>query len=341
MNKVFPILLFAVSVLIAGTAAYFSVRGIGLLFAGSFLPVVIMASSLEIGKLFAVSFLYRQWHMMSKMLRLYLSVAVLLLIAITSLGIFGFLSDAYQHTRNQVNLYDSKIETVEANNQMLRNKIALAEQASSKSADRQDNNTDRYKQIYDDFVAQQNKTKEQITKRLNTMNEQLSELENSQGGLFSNKDKKIEALKQKQQPEREIIQQQLNDIDNLIKQEYDKFMSKVDQQTTVIVDETDVMSLYKQIDTNNEKILEYKTNIKQTDVGSFKFIADSFGLDVDQAVKWFIIMIVVVFDPLAMCLVIGYNMYVVRDRKAITMTPAVIPTKVNSTPRTVIKPVHK
>lgn len=341
MNKVFPILLFAVSVLIAGTAAYFSVRGIGLLFAGSFLPVVIMASSLEIGKLFAVSFLYRQWYMMSKMLRLYLSVAVLLLIAITSLGIFGFLSDAYQHTRNQVNLYDSKIETVEANNQMLRNKIALAEQASSKSADRQDNNTDRYKQIYDDFVAQQNKTKEQITKRLNTMNEQLSELENSQGGLFSNKDKKIEALKQKQQPERETIQKQLNDIDNLIKQEYDKFMSKVDQQTTVIVDETDVMSLYKQIDTNNEKILEYKTNIKQTDVGSFKFIADSFGLDVDQAVKWFIIMIVVVFDPLAMCLVIGYNMYVIRDRKAIPMTPAVIPTKVNSTPRTVIKPVHK
>ena len=341
MNKVFPILLFAVSVLIAGTAAYFSVRGIGLLFAGSFLPVVIMASSLEIGKLFAVSFLYRQWYMMSKMLRLYLSVAVLLLIAITSLGIFGFLSDAYQHTRNQVNLYDSKIETVEANNQMLRNKITLSEQASSESADRQDNNTDRYKQIYDDFVTQQNKTKEQITNRLNTMNEQLSELENSQGGLFSNKDKKIDALKQKQQPERDTIQQQLNDIDNLIKQEYDKFMSKVDQQTTVIVDETDVMSLYKQIDTNNEKILEYKTNIKQTDVGSFKFIADSFGLDVDQAVKWFIIMIVVVFDPLAMCLVIGYNMYVVRDRKAIPMTPAVIPTKVNSTPRTVIKPVHK
>lgn len=341
MNKVFPILLFAVSVLIAGTAAYFSVRGIGLLFAGSFLPVVIMASSLEIGKLFAVSFLYRQWYMMSKMLRLYLSVAVLLLIAITSLGIFGFLSDAYQHTRNQVNLYDSKIETVEANNQMLRNKITLSEQASSESADRQDNNTDRYKQIYDDFVTQQNKTKEQITNRLNTMNEQLSELENSQGGLFSNKDKKIDALKQKQQPERDTIQQQLNDIDNLIKQEYDKFMSKVDQQTTVIVDETDVMSMYKQIDTNNEKILEYKTNIKQTDVGSFKFIADSFGLDVDQAVKWFIIMIVVVFDPLAMCLVIGYNMYVVRDRKAIPMTPAVIPTKVNSTPRTVIKPVHK
>ena len=103
MNKLFPLLLFCVSVLIAGTAAFFSVKGIGLLFAGSFLPVVIMASSLEIGKLFAVSFLYRKWKEIPITLKLYLSSAVVLLIAITSLGIFGFLSDAYQGTKNKIN----------------------------------------------------------------------------------------------------------------------------------------------------------------------------------------------------------------------------------------------
>ena len=340
MNRLFPVLLFVVSVLIAGTAAYFSVRGIGLLFAGSFLPVVVMASSLEIGKLFAVSFLYRQWHVMRRALRVYLSVAVVLLIAITSLGIFGFLSDAYQHTRNQVNLYESKIESVEANNNMIRKKIELAEQNTIKSADQSNTNTDRYKQIYDDFVTQQNQTKQQIQSRLDEMNNQLSELERSQGGLFSNKAKKIEQLKADQQEEREQITQQLAQIDLLIKQEYDRFMSKVDQQVTQPEAVVDVNELYKQIDTNNEKILEYKTNIKQTDVGSFKFIAESFGLEVDQAVKWFIIMIVIVFDPLAMCLIIGYNMYVTTGTTIRQMPPAVIPTKFNKG-KTIIKPVHK
>ena len=304
MNRMFPVLLFVVSVLIAGTAAYFSVRGIGLLFAGSFLPVVVMASSLEIGKLFAVSFLYRQWHVMRRALRVYLSVAVMLLIVITSLGIFGFLSDAYQHTRNQVNLYESKIESVEANNNMIRKKLVMAEQSTIKSTDQSNTNTDRYKQIYDDFVTQQNQTKQQIQTRLDEMNNQLSELERSQGGLFSNKTKKIEQLKTDQQAEREQITNQLAQIDLLIKQEYDRFMNKVDQQTNKQDMTIDTDSLYKQIDINNEKILEYKTNIKQTDVGSFKFIAESFGLGVDQAVKWFIIMIVIVFDPLAMCLII-------------------------------------
>ena len=340
MNRLFPVLLFVVSVLIAGTAAYFSVRGIGLLFAGSFLPVVVMASSLEIGKLFAVSFLYRQWHVMRRALRVYLSVAVVLLIAITSLGIFGFLSDAYQHTRNQVNLYESKIESVESNNNMIRKKIELAEQNTIKSADQSNTNTDRYKQIYDDFVTQQNQTKQQIQSRLDEMNNQLSELERSQGGLFSNKAKKIEQLKADQQTEREQITQQLAQIDLLIKQEYDRFMSKVDQQVTQPDTVVDVNELYKQIDTNNEKILEYKTNIKQTDVGSFKFIAESFGLEVDQAVKWFIIMIVIVFDPLAMCLIIGYNMYVTTGTTIRQLPPAVIPTKFNKG-KTVIKPVHK
>lgn len=338
MNRLFPVMLFVVSVLIAGTAAYFSVRGIGLLFAGSFLPVVVMASSLEIGKLFAVSFLYRQWHVMRRALRVYLSVAVVLLIAITSLGIFGFLSDAYQHTRNQVNLYESKIESVEANNNMIRKKLELAEQNTIKSADQSNTNTDRYKQIYDDFVTQQNQTKQQIQARLDEMNAQLSELERSQGGLFSNKAKKIEQLKVDQQAEREQITQQLAQIDLLIKQEYDRFMSKVDQQTTKQDMTIDTDSLYKQMDTNNEKILEYKTNIKQTDVGSFKFIAESFGLEVDAAVKWFIIMIVIVFDPLAMCLIIGYNMYVTSGTTR-QLPPAVIPTKFNKG-KTVIKPVH-
>ena len=80
--------MFVVAMSIAGCAAFFSVKGIGLLFAGSFLSVIIMASSLEAGKLVAASFLYRKWKDLSWWLKLYLTSATLLLMVITSIGIF-------------------------------------------------------------------------------------------------------------------------------------------------------------------------------------------------------------------------------------------------------------
>ena len=101
---------------IAGCAAYFSVRGIALTFGAvsSFtVPIIIMASSLEFGKLIAASFLYRNWHTCNKTLRTYLSLAVLLLIGITSAGIYGYLSQAFEETLNQVEGYEKEITSLE------------------------------------------------------------------------------------------------------------------------------------------------------------------------------------------------------------------------------------
>lgn len=327
MNKVFPILLFAVSVLIAGTAAYFSVRGIGLLFAGSFLPVVVMASSLEIGKLFAVSFLYRKWYVMPKMLRLYLSVATLLLIVITSLGIFGFLSDAYQDTRNKVSFYDSKINSLVAQNESLEQQIELKRKNQQAQQTNTNANVDRYKQIYDDFVKQQNQTKQTYIDKLKVLDDQVSLLKSKSGGLFSNTEKKLKELETSQAAERGEIKVQIDSIDAAIKQEYERFLTKVDQANTKQTTDVDTSSQLKQIETNNEKILELKSSVHETDIGSFRFIAQAFGIEVDTAVKWFIIMIVVVFDPLAMCLIIGYNVYV--HGRASAQPTNIIPTMIN------------
>jgi hypothetical protein len=96
----------------------------------------------------------------------------------------------------------------------------------------------------------------------------------------------------------------------------------VDNQQNII----DLDPLYEQIDRNNQQILSLKSDMKNTDIGSFKFIAESFGMQVDDAVKWFIIMIVVVFDPLAMCLIIGYNMYVIKTHHPRVITKSIIPT---------------
>lgn len=339
MNKIFPILLFVVSVLIAGTAAFFSVRGIGLLFAGSFMPVVIMASSLEIGKLFAVSFLYRKWDVMPKLLRFYLSIATILLIIITSLGIFGFLSDAYQDTRNKVSFYDTKIQSIEEHNTALRKQIETRQQAEKSKQNNTNVNVDRYKSIYDDFVKQQNQTKQSLVNRVIVMDEQMNALK-GKSGLFSNTAKKIEALGTQQSEERGRIKTQLLEIESRIKAEYESFLSKVDLANNTQQESLDVTPLLKKIEDNNNQILELRSSVNETDIGSFRFIANAFDIETDTAVKWFIIMIVVVFDPLAMCLVVGYNVYVIGPKK-VAGQPLIPTSVVNGKKRVLIRPKNK
>ena len=84
------------ALLIAGSAAFFSVFGLSKLFAGATLSVIVMAGSLEFGKIVGASFLYRYWNTISNWLKIYMTVGVVTLVGITSAGIFGFLSNAYQ-----------------------------------------------------------------------------------------------------------------------------------------------------------------------------------------------------------------------------------------------------
>jgi hypothetical protein len=95
-SKHFHIWLGLSALLIAGSAAAFSVFGLSKLFAGAALSVIIMASSLELGKLVTAAFLYRYWDKINRLQKLYMTTAVVTLILITSAGIFGYLSNAYQ-----------------------------------------------------------------------------------------------------------------------------------------------------------------------------------------------------------------------------------------------------
>lgn len=116
----FIALLMLTTLSIAGSAAFFSIYGLAQIFAGSFWPVVIMASSLEAGKLIAASYVYRYWNRISFFLKAYLMAAVLVLMAITSVGIFGFLSAAYQkdvlplaEINTKIELLDQKVADLE------------------------------------------------------------------------------------------------------------------------------------------------------------------------------------------------------------------------------------
>jgi hypothetical protein len=114
--KVFTLLIGGAALFIAGCAAYFSVRGIALTFgavSAFTTPIIIMASSLEFGKLIAASFLYRHWNTCNKTLRTYLSLAVVLLVCITSAGIYGYLSQAFEQTLSQVEGYEKEIVSLQ------------------------------------------------------------------------------------------------------------------------------------------------------------------------------------------------------------------------------------
>ena len=109
----FIVLTTLTALFVAGCSAFFSIKGLTVLFSGSALAVGIMASSLELGKLVAASFLHNHWKNISKLLKLYLCIAVVILMGITSLGIFGFLSNAYQEHAGVLHSIAAKIEMVE------------------------------------------------------------------------------------------------------------------------------------------------------------------------------------------------------------------------------------
>jgi hypothetical protein len=316
-DRFFALLLWLSAILIAGCSAFFSVRGIGLLFAGSMIPVVIMASSLEVGKLMTASFLYRCWKKTTFWLKSYLTIATIALIGITSMGIYGFLSDAFSKTSARIEFYEENIKQLESQNKLSKEQIGKIEGSANMVDSKAEDAIDNFQKIYDDYVSDQRARQSAINARLKELDLAVTELELSKGGLFSNKKTKLEALKLSQEEERVSIRSQLADIDKNIDGEYKKFLSKVDQyrETTSKVDvQPDIDGFYLKIKENDEKVLKFKENIKNTDIGSFKFIARAFDIPLDDVVKWFIIIIVAVFDPLAISLIIAWHVYTGRKQ---------------------------
>ena len=116
----FPSIIALSALSVSASAAVYSVSGLSKLFAGAAFEVIIMAGSLEVSKLVIASLLYRYWDTLNKYLRTYLTVAAVILVLITSMGIYGFLSAAYQETyqkltvqQNQINFLENKAKFYE------------------------------------------------------------------------------------------------------------------------------------------------------------------------------------------------------------------------------------
>jgi len=124
-ERVFPFLIATSALSVSASAAFYSVSGLSKLFAGASLEVIIMAGSLEIAKLVIASLLYQYRKTIPRLLKIYLTSAAVVLVLITSMGIYGFLSAAYQETANKAGNINSQIALVEVKRDNIREQLAV------------------------------------------------------------------------------------------------------------------------------------------------------------------------------------------------------------------------
>jgi len=348
-------LLYLVSALsISAVAAYFSVVGLATIFPGSMIPIIIMGGVLEIGKIVTAIWLHRNWKTSPFLVRTYLSFATLVLMGITSMGIFGFLSRAHiEHATTtekavaMTQTIDNKIKRendyIERQNQY----IASLENRSSNTASSArldiDQETSKIKDITEqlnkDTAFEMNRTTSERA-RLQELNNALSDLESLGGGLFSSKKKKIEELKAAQAPARESINKRISEYDENIRQFRSDAQSKIksiEGKITAFRNQTqekdtsvqpqieehskNIADAYGRIDDLQNEKLGFEDNARQleAEVGPVKYVAEAIAdftgkeFDISQAVRIVIIILVLVFDPLAILLVIAANISIMKN----------------------------
>lgn len=258
MNKTtLKIFVGLIALSLAFCAAFFSIIGLSKLFAGAALAVIIMASSLEASKLVIASFLYQFWNTVNKTLRAYLLVAVSIIMIITSIGIYGFLSGAYQTTKSKYDLTQTHVDSLTA------------------------------KQIY--YESSVNTFKNQLDNKNNQLNN-LTSIRNSQ-----------------EQRATQLI------TSNRSSNSADRSARQTDASIKTL--NLDIDSLNKQIISYTDSVTKIKVAITQlvlkneisSELGSLVYISKILNVPMNKVVNVLIILFIIVFDPLAICMVLAFN----------------------------------
>lgn len=203
----FGILTLLTALTIAGVAAWFSIAGLMAIFSAAALPIAVMAGSLEVGKLLTASWLYRYWHDTSLVLKSYLSVAVVVLMLITSMGIFGYLSKAHLDQAGVSSDAIAIVERIDGQIAREENKISILQdringltggtQDLSSSVEQQESiRDDAWAQVQGDIDYNQQQitsVREQLTKDLSA----LDARENALDARLSELDRAVTELRNK------------------------------------------------------------------------------------------------------------------------------------------------
>ena len=176
---IFPIITFLVAISIAAIAGWFSIAGLMAIFAASAIPVAIMAGSLEVGKLVAASWVYRNWKRAPFLLKSYLTIAVIVLMFITSMGIFGFLSRAHLEQAAEGQQYTARAERIA--NDIIRNE-EIINRTEIKIEKLENETADDTSDIQAQLDAEQTRMNQAYDRVQPAIDEQMSIIESEQNG---------------------------------------------------------------------------------------------------------------------------------------------------------------
>jgi hypothetical protein len=256
MKNKFGYIMLILALLVAGCAGYFSVWGLSQLFAGASTAVIIMATGLEIGKIVTTTALHRYWKKISGLLKIYLTISVVVLMLITSAGIYGFLSNAYQKTANKLEIHEGEISVFEGKKTLFQNNI--------------DDN--------EKVIDQKNKRVDQLSELRNTQETRLDAATNNRNRSGARTDI---------QNSNTEIQKLSDEVDGL------------NQKNSALNDS---------INKYNTMVLELKAGSEvAAEVGPLKYISELTGTPMAKVVNFLILLLIFVFDPLAVALVLMTN----------------------------------
>lgn len=253
----FPLLIALSALSVSISAAFYSVSGLSKLFAGASTEVIIMAGSLEFAKLVTASLLYQYWDTINKTLRAYYLLSVVILILITSMGIYGFLSAAYQETYQNLTITENKIELLESK-----------------------------KEFYDKDVARYEEELSRIAQNISTLsNAKVSQIQVRDTSSNTGVRNTISTAELRMSQERINVEE--------------KNRNEINLKRTVALDSLQKYQL---------QILNLK-NVSESngELGPLKYLSDLTGKPMDKIINWLLLVIIFVFDPLAISLVVAAN----------------------------------
>ena len=253
---ILPIVIALSALSVSASAAFYSVTGLSMLFAGASVAVLIMASSLEVAKLVIASLLYQYRKTLPKGLKIYLTTAAVVLVLITSMGIYGFLSSAYQETASKAGTLDSKIALVETKRDNIKTQLSV-------------------------FNAEKESINKSVTDLRNGLSNNVITYTNAQGQVMTSTSSATRKTLEKQLDQAIERQTEIN--------------SRVDDLNTKLFDyETEIV----EVSTNSELAGE---------LGPLKYLSGLTGIPMDRIINYLLLVIIFVFDPLAIALVIAAN----------------------------------
>ena len=281
---------------ISAIAAFYSIVGLATIFPGAYWPVVAMGSALEAGKLVCASWLYRNWHSTNRGLRSYLFASVIILSLITSMGIFGFLSKAHLETNFQSSNNTQSIAIINSQIKAEQDVIDRQQEIIKRNSGAGGGTGERIAQLRDK-IKQLDKEVEAYT---------------SQGAtstIFNDKVAKGIELKNQQKPERDRIDAEI------------KQLTTANSGNNSAAESQIARSQQRIQQLINQRAPLQSAQIKiDAEIGPIKYIgalAVDVGLakevDVEAAVRWVIIIIIFVFDPLAVLMLVAANQSFARQ----------------------------